>query len=136
MSASDSAPPTPLPLAAEDLRAIDALTRANRETLRQAVERMPTYQRVTLRWVARELAAMDSVPPAAPLSLPKLMADAVQTIDEAHRAQRDHRWRMAEASKNTLEHAIRTSAATDAEKAFLAVRVAHLWERVSEARGA
>lgn len=132
MTPGDSSPPPPVPLQPEDVRAIDTLARATRESLRQAVERIPTYQRISLRWVARELAALHSlVPPAA---LPALMADAVRTLDEGHRAQGAHQWRVAEISKNLLEHVIQTSAATEAEKAFMAARIAHLWERVLEAK--
>lgn len=107
-------PPPPLPLQPEDVRAIEAFLATTRGDLEAAVTRLPTYQRVTLRWVARELGTRPD-DGGAPL------ADALRSF------QRQRERQNALHEKEALERSIASSSATAEQKAFLAQQVAHLW---------
>lgn len=97
-------------LTMEELKAIDRVMQADQTQLRDALRRMPSYQRQSLRWLARELGDLGVTQPAVPVAL------------ERQRARRG-----AIQERHALETAIEGCGGTPEQKALLSQHVAHLW---------
>jgi hypothetical protein len=97
-------------LTIEELKAIDRILQADQTQLRDALRRMPSYQRQSLRWLARELGDLSVTQPAAPPALDRQRARRA-AIQERH----------------AIDSAIDGSAAMPDQKALLKQHVAHLW---------
>jgi hypothetical protein len=118
-----SAPP-PRQLVAEDERAVEAIASATRTDLEAALVTLPSYQRLAVRWLARELALRQE--PRLP---PKPAAETLAGLERMHAR------RAAALAHDGLSHAIRCSAATAEQKAFMAQHLAHLWQSLMQAIG-
>jgi len=101
-------------LTAAELAAGDALAAASVDELREAMGRMPSYQRAAVRWLARELELG--------------RAGAPQGLSERERALQ-----LALLDRSRLEREIASSAATAEQKAFMQQHISHLWRQLLEA---
>lgn len=114
--------PTPA-LTLTELRAIDSIVAADRESIRAAARAVPSYQRLALVWLARELGLVEDQ-----LSLEHITRPGTPRAHESAR-------QLALTMRRKLEEALATSHALPQERALMAQQLAHLWQAFDQALG-
>lgn len=104
-------------------QAIERVAEASPEALRQAVARMPSYQRTHVRWLARELALLAQVPPK-PGGNPVAPGSGPWGAEVLRRCALER----ARLSRQIAE----CPGASTQDRAFMQQTLAHLWTRMLE----